>query len=136
MSSIMYPNLRLSAEEKDGVYVLFLAIASGFADFEVHLQIEKHDFEVIRNDAQRTAFLQAALHHPFQLQKTTLSEVEQRLYFDKILHSPVNETEAFLTQMDYGIANGAISNMLRITSGKNVILLRKGQWFARPITDG
>ena len=79
-------------------------------------------------DAERAAFLQAALHHPFQLKETNLDLVEQRQYLDTILHAPKNETEEFLTRLDR-IANGAISNMVRITCGRELETMRNGIWF-------
>lgn len=107
----------------------FLAVASSHVDFEVQLPLKKHDFDVIRDDAERAALLQAALHHPFQLKETRLTAAQQRHYFDKILHAPVEEAALFLTEKDFGAANGAISNMLKITSGKSTVVLRKGRWF-------
>lgn len=109
---------------------LFVLISSGFADFEVKVPLEEKDLQVLQTDSERSAFLQAALHQPFQLRETVLSEIEQRRYLDIILHSPVTDVEAFLTTLDHGLANGAISNMLRITRGRNQQVLRSGAWFA------
>ena len=109
---------------------LFVTIASGFAEFEINISIEEQDLTVLRTNAERSAFLQAALHHPFQLRETELCEVEQRRYLDIILHSPVAEVEAFLTTLDHGSGNGAISNMLRITRGRYQKVMRGGKWFA------
>jgi len=109
---------------------LFVSISSGFAEFEVQVRLAEKDLHVLRNDSERSAFLQAALHHPFQLQETALSEIEQRRYLDIILHSPVAEVEAFLTALDHGPANGAISNMMRITQSRDQQTMRSGTWFA------
>ena len=109
---------------------LFISIASGFAEFEVKVPLQEKDLKALRTDSERSAFLQAALHHPFQLRETALSEIEQREYLDVILHSPAAEVEAFLTTLDHGSANGAISNMLRITRGRNQQAMRSGKWFA------
>lgn len=108
---------------------LFISIASGFAEFEVKVPLAEKDLVVLRTNSERTAFLQAALHHPFQLRSTVLSESEQRRYLDVILHSPVADVEEFLTTLDHGSANGAISNMLRITQGWDQRAMRNGTWF-------
>lgn len=109
---------------------LFVSVASGFAEFEVKVSLVEKDLQVLRTDSERSAFLQAALHHSFQLRETALSEIEQRRYLDIILHSPVADVESFLTTLDHGLANGAISNMLRITRGRNQQAMRNGAWFA------
>ena len=109
---------------------LFLSISSGFAEFEVQVRLTEKDLNVLRADPERSAFLQAALHHPFQLRETALSEVEQRRYLDIILHSSVPEVEVFLTALDHGSANGAISNMMRITRSRDQQTMRSGTWFA------
>jgi hypothetical protein len=108
---------------------LFLSIASGHADFEVKVPLSDRDLQVLLEDHERAAFIQAALHHPFQLRSTALSEIEQRRYLDVILHAPKADVEAFLTDLDHGSANGAISNMLRITRGRNQQHMREGAWF-------
>lgn len=117
-----------AAVDANGVS-LFVLISSGFADFEVKVALEEKDLQVLQTDSERSAFLQAALHQPFQVRETALSEVEQRRYLDIILHSPVADVEKFLTTLDHGSANGAISNMLRITRGRNQQVLRSGAWF-------
>ena len=129
MSQINFDNLWMSITSNDNAYSLSFLVTSGFVDYEVTISITKSDFEVIKNDSQRTAFLQAALHHPFQLQKTRLNDAEQRHSLDMILHAPITETEAFLTELDNGEANGAISNMVRITCGKEQFNMQQGHWF-------
>lgn len=124
-----YDNLRMIGKAENGIYTLTIFISSGFADFHVTIYIEDRDFEVIENEKHRAALLQAALHRPFQLQETALDENEQRYYLDKILHADESEVNAFLTKLDYEQANGAISNMLRITSNRDMKKLRDGDWF-------
>lgn len=108
---------------------LCVLIASGFADFEVRIRLNEKDLRVLQTDSERAAFLQAALHQPFQLRQTALTEIEQRKYLDIILHASVAEVERFLTVLDHGVANGAISNMLRMTRGRDQQTMRNGRWF-------
>lgn len=129
MGEIVFRDLRMVLLSDEGVHSLELAVASGHADFRVSIPLTEHDSAVIENDQERAALLQAALHQPFQLKETWLDESEQRLYLDVILHAPEADVEAFLTEKDHGRANGAISNMVRITRGKDPSRLRGGRWF-------
>ena len=131
MSETIFKKLRMSVLSEDGGHSLSLCVASGFVDFVVEIPLTEEDFTVIKTDDERTSFLQAALHHPFQLKETWLGIEEQRHYLDMILHSPKSDVESFLTEIDHGSANGAISNMVRITCGKDQGLLRRGKWFGR-----
>ncbi|WP_339899135.1 hypothetical protein [uncultured Gilvimarinus sp.] len=128
-NEIKFQNLRMIALEKDGDYSLNISIASGIVDFGVTVSLEKRDFEVISTNELRAALLQAAMHHPFQLRQTALSENQQRKYLDVVLHAPESEVEDFLTELDHGRANGAISNMVRITTNQDYQSLRNGNWF-------
>ncbi|MDH4427778.1 MAG: hypothetical protein QE495_15090 [Acidovorax sp.] len=125
-----FDGLRMYVSVDENGTGLFVSIASGFVDFEVRVPLNEKDLQVLQTDSERSAFLQAALHQPFQLRQTALSEIEQRKYLDIILHSSVAEVETFLTTLDHGSANGAISNMLRITRGRNQQTMRSGRWFA------
>lgn len=126
---VKFEELRMLASSCDGAYLLEIAIASGFADFVVTIPLSRIDFEVIEGDKERAAFLQAALHDPFQLKATALGATEQRRYLNIILHGSESYVEAFLTEKDHGIANGAISNMVYMTCGKEQSLMRQGKWF-------
>jgi hypothetical protein len=128
-SEFIFEGLRMYVAVDANGARLFVSIASGFADFEVKVPLNEQDLQVLRTDSERSEFLQAALHHPFQLRETSLSEIERRRYLDIILHSSVVDVEAFLTTLDHGSANGAITNMLRITRGKNQQTMRSGKWF-------
>jgi hypothetical protein len=129
-SEFDFDGLRMYASVDAAGASLFISIASGHAEFEVKVPLAEKDLQVLRTNTERSALLQAALHHPFQLRETALSEVEQRGYLDIILHAPVADVEAFLTSLDQGLANGAISSMLRITRGRNLQAMRSGAWFA------
>lgn len=126
---IQFQKLRMTALEKDGDYSLNISIASGFVDFGVTVPLEKCDFEVIATDEWRATLLQAAMHNPFQLGHTALPENEQRKYLDIILHAPESLVDSFLTELDHGQANGAISNMVSITAKAEYQILRNGNWF-------
>lgn len=128
-NEIIFYDLRMLAKAKNGIYTLEISVESGFAEFNVTININAQDFEVIENDKYRAALLQAVLHRPFQLQKTALDENEQRYYLDKILHANESEVAALLTKLDHGQAHGAISNMLRITSDRDMEKLCNGNWF-------
>jgi hypothetical protein len=128
-SELIFEGLRMYVAADTNGANLFVSISSGFADFEVKIPISELDLKVLRTDSERSAFLHAALHHPFQLRETSLSEIEQQRYLDVILHCSVVDVESFLTALDHGSANGAISNMLRITRGRNPQTMRSGKWF-------
>ena len=131
MSKTIFENLRMEIFCENDLHSLSLSVESGFVSFDVTIPLTDKDVAVIESENERAAFLQAALHHPFQLKETRLGNEEQRCYLDKILHSPKSEVEAFLTEIDHGTANGAISNMVHITCGKDHGILRKGQWFTQ-----
>lgn len=126
---INFDGLGMYASVDEDSISLCVLIASGFADFEVRIRLNEKDLRVLQADSERAAFLQAALHQPFQLRQTALTEIEQRKYLDIILHASVAELERFLTALDHGVANGAISNMLRITRGRDQQTMRNGRWF-------
>ena len=113
----------------DEKYILEIYIESGHMNFETTIEIQEKDFEVLKSDLERASLLHAAIHHPFQLKETALSKEEQRMYLDIILHGQNQEVENFLTKQDHGDANGAISNMLRITCKRDQNSLREGRWF-------
>ncbi|PKH65454.1 hypothetical protein CXF61_06225 [Psychrobacter sp. 4Dc] len=117
------------AKAENGIYILKVSIESGFAEFGVIISINAQDFEVIENDKYRAVMLNAALHQPFQLKETGLNENDQRYYLDKILHADESEVNIFLTKPDHGQANGAISNMVRKASNRDIEKLRNGDWF-------
>ncbi len=126
---IKFHNLRMTALKKDRKYSLNISVDSGFVDFSVVVPLNKRDFEVIATDEWRATLLQAAMHHPFQLRRTALTADEQRKYLDIILHAPKSEVELFLTHLDHGEANGAISNMVSFAAKVEYQSLRNGFWF-------
>ena len=125
----VFHNLRMILQSNEEGFSLEISVASGHAEFSVTIPLLEKDYSVIEKDEERAAFLQAALHHPFQLKETWLDESEQRKYLDLILHSPKEVVESFLTEKDHGRANGAISNAVRITCGRDQSVIRSGRWF-------
>ncbi|MEG3755322.1 hypothetical protein [Psychromonas arctica] len=121
--------MRMIATECDDKHSLEICVGSGHADFTVNFILNKQDFDVIEKDEERAAFLHAALHHSFQHRETNLNNKEQRHFLDVILHGEKSVVESFLTQMDHGDANGAISNMIRITCKREQSRMRQGHWF-------
>jgi hypothetical protein len=130
METIKFDHLCMMAVHSGSVYSLEICVASGFADYLIVIKLNEHDYEVLEKDGERAAFLQAVFHHFFQLRDTALSETDQRRYLDIILHGTEPDVEAFLTEIDHGRANGAISNMVRITCGRDQSQLRQGHWFS------
>ena len=129
---IVFEHLRMSIRTQRNQLLLSLCVESGHMEFEIEIPLTQADRAVIESDEERAAFLQSALHQPFQLKETHLTAVEQRHYLDTILHAAEAEVEAFLTELDHGRAHGAISNMLRLTCEKlDADAMRMGQWFKR-----
>ena len=131
MQKRVFRNLRMILLSNEEGFSLDLGVASGHVDFSVSIKLTEEDYLVINTDEERAAFLQAAFHDPFQLKETWLTESEQRMYLDTILHSTTETIEAFLTEKDHGRANGSISNMVRITLGRDQSILRAGEWFEK-----
>ena len=129
MAEIVFQNLRMSILTHQGQRTLSISVDSGHVSFEVAFPLTVHDCVVLEMDVQRAAFLQAALHHPSQIKETKLNDAEVRNYLDTILHGDETQVETFLTQLDHGSANGAISNMMRLTCGRDQQPMRKGRWF-------
>ena len=107
---------------------LDMLVASGHMDRNCVFPITERHLEALQNDT-RYLFLFAALHHPFQLLQTELSPEEVATYLDTILFAPEGEVEAFLSELDHGRANGAISNLVHIYAGADRDAMRAGRWF-------
>lgn len=107
---------------------LDMLVASGHMDRNCVFPITERHLEALR-DHDRYLLLFAALHHPFQLAATELSPDEVATYLDTILFAPENKVEVFLTELDHGRANGAISNLVHIYAGADREAMRAGRWF-------
>ncbi|MDR6501948.1 hypothetical protein J2785_005128 [Burkholderia ambifaria] len=114
--------------ERDGRLLYRIDIESGHASFYREFPVEPDAVRVLRDDAERYYFLFAALHHPYQLRATNLSDAERERYFSTILFAGRDEVEAFLAQLDRD-SNGAVSNLLRIFTRADHGQLRAGRWF-------
>ncbi|VBB13507.1 hypothetical protein [Burkholderia stabilis] len=114
--------------ERDGGLLYRIDIESGHASFHREFPVEPDAVRVLRDDAERYFFLFAALHHPYQLRATSLSDAERERYFGTILFAGSDEVGAFLTRLDRG-SNGAVSNLLRIFTQADYAQLRAGRWF-------
>jgi hypothetical protein len=107
---------------------LNMLVASGHFDRDCEFPITERHLEALRDD-ERYLFLFAALHHPFQLSATELGADDVATYLDTILFAPKDEVEAFLTELDHGQANGAISNLVHIYAKADGPAMRAGHWF-------
>ncbi|MGJ0121118.1 DUF6357 family protein [Williamsia sp. MIQD14] len=112
-----------------GELVYEIYIASGHADRVERLPISERHAQVLRTDAKRYWFLFTALHDPYQLTETRLSADRLSEYLDTILLAEPAVVEAFLTDLDHGSANGALSNLLRIFVDADRERMREGHWF-------
>ncbi|WP_328857999.1 hypothetical protein OG579_02825 [Williamsia herbipolensis] len=111
----------------DLVYEIY--VASGHADRVERLPISERHAHVLSTDVERYWFLFTALHHPYQLTETRLSAERLTDYLDAILFAEQPVVEAFLTELDHGSANGALSNLLRIFVDADYSRMRDGRWF-------
>ena len=109
---------------------LDILVASGHKDRNCTFPITERHLEALR-DHERYLFLFAALHHPFQLRQTELSPAEVATYLDTILFAPDDAVEAYLTTLDHGTANGALSNLVHIYAGADRDAMRAGSWFRK-----
>lgn len=114
---------------RDGRLLFEIYVASGHLDRIEELPITERHAAVLCTDAERYWFLFTALHHPYQLASTRLSDARLGEYLDTVLCAPRAETERFLTDLDHGTANGALSNLLRIAVDGDHTRMRAGRWF-------
>ncbi|WP_299050054.1 DUF6357 family protein [uncultured Nocardioides sp.] len=114
---------------RDGHLLLTMMVASGHMDRSVALPVAERHVPVLRDDATRYWLLHAALHSPYQLRDTELDADELATYLDTILLAPADEVEEFLTALDHGRANGAISNIVSIFTHADRLAMRDGRWF-------
>lgn len=114
--------------ERAGRLLYRIFIESGHASFCRDFPVEPDAVRVLRDDAERYYFLFAALHHPYQLSATNLSDAERARYFSTILFAGRDEVEAFMTELDRA-SHGALANLLRIFTQADYRQLRAGRWF-------
>ncbi|VWB91966.1 hypothetical protein BLA13014_04276 [Burkholderia aenigmatica] len=114
--------------ERDGGLLYRIYIESGHASFYRDFPVDPDAVRVLSDDAERFYFLFAALHHPYQLSATNLSDTERERYFGTILFAGRDDVEAFMTELDRA-SNGAVANLLRIFTQADYRQLRAGRWF-------
>ncbi|MBN3843785.1 hypothetical protein [Burkholderia sp. Ac-20349] len=114
--------------ERDGGLLYRINIESGHASFYRDFPVDPDAVRVLSDDAERFYFLYAALHHPYQLSATNLSDTERERYFSTILFAGRDDVEAFMTELDRA-SNGAVANLLRIFTQADYRQLRAGRWF-------
>ncbi|MGP5069750.1 MULTISPECIES: hypothetical protein [Psychrobacter] len=61
---IIFYDLRMLAKAENGAYTLSISVESGFAEYNVIIDINAQDFKIIENDKYRVALLQAARAFP------------------------------------------------------------------------
>ncbi|MDN7429312.1 hypothetical protein [Burkholderia sp. AU45388] len=114
--------------EQDGCLLYRIYIESGHASFYRDFPVDLEVVRVLRDAAERYYFLFAALHHPYQLSATNLSDAERGRYFSTILFAGRDEVEAFMTALDRA-SNGAVANLPRIFTQADYRQPREGRWF-------
>ncbi|WP_176045785.1 hypothetical protein [Burkholderia sp. BCC1644] len=114
--------------ERDGRLLYRIYIESGHASFYRDFPVDPDAVRVLRDDAERYYFLFAALHRPYQLSVTNLSDAERERYFSTILLAGRDEVEAFMSELDRA-SNGAVANLPRIFTQADYRQLRAGRWF-------
>lgn len=114
--------------ERDGRLLYRICIERGHASFYRDFPVDADAVRVLRDDAERYDFLFAALHHPYQMSATNLSDGERERYFSTILFAGRDEVEAFMTARDRA-SNGAVENLPRIVTQADYRQLRAGRWF-------
>lgn len=112
-----------------GRLVYEIYVASGHFDRVERLPITEAHAEVLSVDPRRYWLLFTALHHPYQLVETRLDPEQLTNYLDTILFATPAVVEGFLTDLDHGSANGALSNLLRIVLNADHPQMRAGRWF-------
>jgi hypothetical protein len=107
---------------------LDMLVASGHMDRNCTAPITERHLVALHNH-ERYLLLFAALHHPFQLPETELDAAGVTTYLDTILLGPEEAVNVFLTDLDHGQANGAISNLVHLCSRADIAPMRAGTWF-------
>lgn len=101
-SKTVYESVPYGSWVTDGLegLIYHMPVDSGVVSFVVDFPITQADVNVLSSSTLRAALLYGALHHPFQLRETRLSEDDVRRYFGLILHRPIEEVAAFLNPVN------------------------------------
>lgn len=73
-----------------------MPVDSSFMSYAFSFPMTQADFDVLRSDPQRAALLYGALHHPFQLAATRLSDMQTAGLMQLVLHAPLDDVAAAL----------------------------------------
>ncbi len=104
-----------------------LPVESGFASLQFSFAITTDELAVLRDDEERFYFLFAILHRQYQMQNPTSAPKTDR-HFDLVLFGNIPDVERLLNLHDKK-SNGAVSNLIRITMGRDIEPMQNGQWF-------
>jgi hypothetical protein len=104
-----------------------LPVESGFASLLFTFAITADHLAVLRADEERYYFLFAVLHRRYQMQNPASAPKADR-HFDLVLFGDIPDVERLLNLQD-AEGNGAVSNLIRITMGREPGPMRSGHWF-------
>lgn len=104
-----------------------LPVESGFRSLMFTFVITADQLAVLEADEERYYFLFAILHRRYQMQSPAFAPKTDR-HFDLVLFGAVAEVERLLNLED-AEGHGAVSNLIRITMGRDQQRMRNGNWF-------
>lgn len=104
-----------------------LPVESGIASLLFTFEITADELAVLNADEERYYFLFAILHQRYQMQNPASAPKADR-HFDLMLFGDIPDVERWLNLRD-AEGNGAVSNLIRITMGRNQEPMRRGNWF-------
>ncbi|MBT2131512.1 hypothetical protein [Aliiroseovarius lamellibrachiae] len=104
-----------------------LPVESGFASLLFTFAITADHLAVLKADDERYYFLFAVLHRRYQMQNPASAPKVDR-HFDRVLFGDIPDVERLLNLQD-AEGNGAVSNLIRITMGREQAPMLSGQWF-------
>jgi len=113
--------------EQDDHLTYHLPVESGFASLLFKFSITSDQLTILEADEERYYFLFAVLHRRYQMQNPASAPNTDR-HFNLILFPPTSEVERLLNLED-AEGNGAVSNLIRITMGRDQKKMRNGSWF-------
>ncbi|WP_339107184.1 hypothetical protein [Thioclava sp. GXIMD4216] len=106
-----------------------LPVASGHVDKIFRFAISEAAFARMKADPERRIFLQAFLHSLYQMRPVT-QQVTVDHHIDLILSGDPARVEEVLNRQE-ALDCGAVSNMVRILTGRDPAPMRQGTWFAQ-----
>ena len=113
--------------EQSDQLIYHLPVERGFASLEFTFVITPEQLAVLKTDEERYYFLFAVLHQWYQPLHPGYGPKTNR-HFDTVLFGTVPDVERLLNAQD-AKSNGAVSNLVRITMGREQQPMRNGNWF-------